>query len=47
MIFMFIKKMLNKMELPDIKVERKTGKEKFEFNNEKLDFELSEFWSWN
>lgn len=35
------------MELPGIKVIRKTGNEKFEFNNNKLDFELSEFWSWS
>ena len=35
------------MELPDIKVKRKTGKEKFEFKNNTLNFDLSEFWSWN
>ena len=35
------------MELPDIKIERKTGNEKFEFKRNTLDFDLIEFWSWN
>ncbi len=35
------------MELPDIKVEKKTGKENFEFNRNSQGFDLTEFWSWN
>ncbi len=35
------------MKLPNIKVKKKNGTEKFEFNNVILDFNLTEFWSWN
>lgn len=35
------------MKLPNIKVEKKTGSEKFEFNGNTLKFNLNEFWSWN
>ena len=35
------------MNLSKLKVERKTGKEKFEFQSNVLDFNLLEFWSWN
>ncbi len=36
-----------KVNLSKLKVERKTGKEKFEFQSNVLDFNLLEFWSWN
>jgi len=35
------------MTLPEITPESKTGSEKFQFNNQLLDFHLSDFWSWN
>ena len=35
------------MNLPKIIVERKTGNEKFTLNENVLDFNLNEFWSWN
>ena len=35
------------MDLAKINVERKNGNEKFQSGNEILNFELSDFWSWN
>jgi hypothetical protein len=35
------------LDLAKINVERKNGNEKFQSGNELLDFELSDFWSWN
>ena len=35
------------MDLAKINVERKNGSEKFQSGNEILNFELSDFWSWN
>jgi len=34
------------MKLPNIKVDKKTGLEKFELNGKRLEFNLNEFWSW-
>ncbi|MBZ9628121.1 hypothetical protein LB450_08425 [Psychroflexus sp. CAK1W] len=35
------------MNLSEIIVEKKTGNEAFKHNNQQLDFNLSDFWSWN
>ncbi|MFT5917291.1 MAG: hypothetical protein ACI81T_003806 [Bacteroidia bacterium] len=35
------------MNLPEVPFEKKSGIEKFSLENEFLNFELSEFWSWN
>ncbi len=35
------------MKLPKIIAQKKEGKEKFEYNNENLEFNLKDFWSWN
>ena len=35
------------MTLPKINAEKKNGTEKFQIESQTLDFDLSEFWSWN
>ncbi len=35
------------MNLPELIPEKKTGKEKFLYESESLDFNLGDFWSWN
>lgn len=38
---------MKKLNLPKIIVERKKGTEKFKVKNQYLNFDLSNFWSWN
>ena len=38
---------MSSMTLPKINAEKKNGTEKFQIESQTLDFDLSEFWSWN
>jgi len=38
---------MTKYKYPKLEIEKKTGEEKFKYNQVDLDFNLNNFWSWN